>query len=185
MRHLAVRQLWLQDEVHAGALEIAKVDGRANVADLLTKHLMPSEFQMKAKWLGMDLNMAPKPSFVGVVSAHPTRQELEPYEMILQHDPPQCDRCFIAMRLELTFAGQLFWKCLRCQSEMSWNRYRRQVPPTQTLHVQVGLLPPTMEQMQDIQQVIQRMNLPLEVALHLDTQQKAQRFLEVMRMLVA
>ena len=185
MRHLAVRQLWLQDETHAGTLEIVKVDGKVNVADIMTKHLLPSEFQMKAEWLGMNLGIKQKSNFVGVLSANPTRQELEPYEAILQYDPPQCDRCFLQMKLENTLAGQLFWKCVRCESEMSWSRYRRRVPPTQSLHVQVGLLPPTVEQILQIQQVIQMMNLPIEIATHLDTQQKAQRFLEVMRMLFA
>lgn len=37
MRHIEVHQLWVQDKVASGKIEIRKVDGKANIADGLTK----------------------------------------------------------------------------------------------------------------------------------------------------
>ena len=39
MRHLEIRDLWLQKEVQDGKLEISKVPGEKNPADLMTKVL--------------------------------------------------------------------------------------------------------------------------------------------------
>ena len=39
MRHLEIRDLWLQKEVAEGKLEISKIPGEKNPADLLTKVL--------------------------------------------------------------------------------------------------------------------------------------------------
>ena len=39
MRHLEIRDLWLQKEVHEGRLEVNKVPGDKNPADLMTKVL--------------------------------------------------------------------------------------------------------------------------------------------------
>ncbi len=39
MRHLEIRDLWLQKEVRDGRLEIRKVNGKENSADLMTKIL--------------------------------------------------------------------------------------------------------------------------------------------------
>eukprot|EP00973_Karenia_brevis_P011492 1555001-Karenia_brevis.AAC.1 len=39
MRHLEIRDLWLQKEVHDGRLVVEKVPGESNPADLLTKVL--------------------------------------------------------------------------------------------------------------------------------------------------
>ena len=38
-RHIEVNQLWIQDTVSAGVLEMRKVKGTENVADALTKYL--------------------------------------------------------------------------------------------------------------------------------------------------
>jgi hypothetical protein len=38
VRHIAVNQLWIQDRVSRGDLIIAKVNGKENLADILTKH---------------------------------------------------------------------------------------------------------------------------------------------------
>ena len=37
VRHIEVSQLWLQDKVRKGEIEVIKVDGNKNVADALTK----------------------------------------------------------------------------------------------------------------------------------------------------
>ena len=39
IRHLAVRQLWIQEKVRTGEIELAKVPGTKNPADALTKYL--------------------------------------------------------------------------------------------------------------------------------------------------
>ena len=38
VRHIEVNQLWLQEKVNNGTVEVEKVDGRVNLADLLTKY---------------------------------------------------------------------------------------------------------------------------------------------------
>ena len=39
IRHIEVHQLWVQDKVASGEIEVRKVDGKANLADMLTKHV--------------------------------------------------------------------------------------------------------------------------------------------------
>ena len=39
VRHLEVRELWLQDRVAKGELQVKKVRGEDNLADILTKHV--------------------------------------------------------------------------------------------------------------------------------------------------
>ena len=39
VRHIQVNQLWIQDTVINGDIEIAKVNGKENIADFLTKHV--------------------------------------------------------------------------------------------------------------------------------------------------
>ena len=39
VRHIAVNQLWIQDRVAKGDLVISKVNGKENLADILTKHV--------------------------------------------------------------------------------------------------------------------------------------------------
>ena len=43
LRHIDTRSLWLQQKLRAGALEIKKVRGEANPADLFTKHLQSED----------------------------------------------------------------------------------------------------------------------------------------------
>ena len=43
MRHIEVRDLWLQEEVRKGAVIVKKVAGLENPADLMTKFLGRSE----------------------------------------------------------------------------------------------------------------------------------------------
>jgi len=39
VRHIEVNQLWIQDRVAKGDIEIRKVNGKENIADILTKHV--------------------------------------------------------------------------------------------------------------------------------------------------
>ena len=39
VRHVEVNQLWVQDKVASGEIEVRKVEGKTNIADPLTKHV--------------------------------------------------------------------------------------------------------------------------------------------------
>ena len=39
VRHIETCQLWVQQEVHKGRLKVVKVQGKINIADVMTKHL--------------------------------------------------------------------------------------------------------------------------------------------------
>ena len=43
VRHIEVNQLWLQDKVASGGLDVVKVQGSENIADALTKYVTASE----------------------------------------------------------------------------------------------------------------------------------------------
>ena len=49
MRHIEVRDLWLQQEVAKGLVEVRKIPGETNPADLMTKHLLREALD---KWPG-------------------------------------------------------------------------------------------------------------------------------------
>ena len=52
VRHIEVRELWVQDRVAKGELKIVKVKGEDNVADGLTKHVDKQKMQHKMKACG-------------------------------------------------------------------------------------------------------------------------------------
>ena len=54
IRHLEVSQLWLQQKVANGDLEVIKVNGEDNLADALTKHLGAGDFAEThgGSWVG-------------------------------------------------------------------------------------------------------------------------------------
>ena len=53
MRHLEIRDLWLQKEVNDGKVEVSKVRGDANPADLMTKVLSVKEIEDRLKGLSI------------------------------------------------------------------------------------------------------------------------------------
>ena len=53
MRHLEIRELWLQAEVEQGRLEVHKVKGDQNPADLMTKILSLSEVVDRLGWMNL------------------------------------------------------------------------------------------------------------------------------------
>ncbi len=55
LRHVRVQYLWLQDKVRNGELEVTKVAGVANPADLLTKHLDIATLSGHLERLGFEL----------------------------------------------------------------------------------------------------------------------------------
>ena len=55
MRHLEIKDLWLQKEVADGKLEVRKIKGEENPADLMTKILPCKEIVERLK--GMSIQM--------------------------------------------------------------------------------------------------------------------------------
>jgi hypothetical protein len=51
MRHLEIRDLWLQKEVSEGRVEVSKIRGDENPADLMTKMLKVSEIRDRLSWM--------------------------------------------------------------------------------------------------------------------------------------
>ena len=43
IRHIEVSQLWIQDQVARGEIEIIKIPGKTNIADALTKYVGSEE----------------------------------------------------------------------------------------------------------------------------------------------
>ena len=54
MRHIEVRNLWLQEEVRKGQVRIIKVRGTDNPADLMTKYLSREEVVERLVGLGIE-----------------------------------------------------------------------------------------------------------------------------------
>ena len=46
VRHIAVNQLWIQDRIAKGDLEINKINGKENLADALTKHVNAEDIRI-------------------------------------------------------------------------------------------------------------------------------------------
>lgn len=59
MRHLEIRDLWLQKEVADGLLEVFKVKGDSNPADLMTKILSHGDIRKRMELLNMDTELGP------------------------------------------------------------------------------------------------------------------------------
>ena len=46
VRHIAVNQLWIQDRISRGDLTISKINGKENLADILTKHVNAEDIRV-------------------------------------------------------------------------------------------------------------------------------------------
>ena len=58
MRHIEVRDLWLQEEVRKGNVVVQKVLGTDNPADLMTKFLHEKEIEHRLGEMGMEVRKA-------------------------------------------------------------------------------------------------------------------------------
>ena len=54
LRHIELSQLWLQEKVGLGEMEVTKVKGKENVADALTKHVTQEEVRMHMQWTAQE-----------------------------------------------------------------------------------------------------------------------------------
>ena len=55
MRHIEIRELWLQKEVLEGKVKVVKVLGTENPADLMTKVLTKAEIEERLGRMGMNV----------------------------------------------------------------------------------------------------------------------------------
>jgi hypothetical protein len=62
MRHLEIRDLWLQKEVLEGKVEISKIPGEENPADLMTKILGMKDIE--SRLAGMNIKVEKKERYV-------------------------------------------------------------------------------------------------------------------------
>ena len=46
IRHVEIHQLWVQDKVATGEVEVRKVNGKENIADILTKHVTAEDIRV-------------------------------------------------------------------------------------------------------------------------------------------
>ena len=56
MKHLEIRDLWLQREVALGKVGVNKVDGTKNPADLMTKYLRKEEIESRLELMGLRID---------------------------------------------------------------------------------------------------------------------------------
>eukprot|EP00973_Karenia_brevis_P042981 5950295-Karenia_brevis.AAC.1 len=55
MRHLEIRDLWIQKEVQDGKLVVSKVPGEENPADVMTKVLGCKEIKSRLEMMSMEM----------------------------------------------------------------------------------------------------------------------------------
>ena len=65
MRHIEVRDLWLQAELAAGKVKVIKVKGDENPADLMTKFLRVEEIKDRLERMGVRVEPRKRISVVG------------------------------------------------------------------------------------------------------------------------
>ena len=46
VRHIEVHQLWVQEKVMNGTIEVKKVEGKSNIADIFTKHVCSEDIRV-------------------------------------------------------------------------------------------------------------------------------------------
>ena len=56
VRHIEVNQLWIQDRVARGDIQIHKVNGKENVADILTKHVNAEDIRVHLHKTGQSIS---------------------------------------------------------------------------------------------------------------------------------
>ena len=57
MRHLEIRDLWLQKEIRDGKVEVSKISGLKNPADLMTKTLGVKDIEDRLRMMNIMLQL--------------------------------------------------------------------------------------------------------------------------------
>ena len=60
MRHVEIRDLWLQKEVREGRILVHQIMGSENPADLMTKILTAGEIGDRLRWINTRMDMIPR-----------------------------------------------------------------------------------------------------------------------------
>ena len=58
VRHIEVNQLWLQDKVGKGEIEVKKVSGGTNIADALTKHVASEKIHRHCESVQLEMRQS-------------------------------------------------------------------------------------------------------------------------------
>jgi hypothetical protein len=74
MKHVEIRQLWLQSQIELGKVNIERVDGLSNVADIFTKPLAQVRFEFLRRKLGLGSLKA----IYDIVAEHKPEVEVTP-----------------------------------------------------------------------------------------------------------
>ena len=75
MRHLDVGALWLHEQALRRAVELMKVKGTSNAADLMTKHLAREQVQQFVEALNLDCRDGHSATAIRLHSTHWKRWE--------------------------------------------------------------------------------------------------------------
>ena len=76
IRHIEVNQLWLQEKVNNGTIEIEKVKGEINRADVLTKFKDGEALKKQLDWTGQLINTGRHPLAPKLSKGDPLNDEL-------------------------------------------------------------------------------------------------------------
>jgi len=82
IRHIEVNQLWLQEKVNNGTIEVEKVKGEVNRADVLTKFKDGEALKQQLAWTNQQIN-------VGRHVLAPKLSKGDPLEETLDDDPEE------------------------------------------------------------------------------------------------
>ena len=55
MKHLSVKQLWMQEKVDKGEIDVVKIDRSKNISDLMTHHWTRSEGEVHMRGMGVEV----------------------------------------------------------------------------------------------------------------------------------
>ena len=110
IRHLEVRQLWLQEEMREGKFTLGHVSTEANVADLLTKNLSRVVFEKWRTMIGMRAVEGPSDQMLAAIFEMPA--------LI----PPECSAGHGPMSLIVGPRGTAVWQCRHraCGAQVLW-----------------------------------------------------------------
>ena len=150
MRHIALKLLWVQDQVRKEQLIVQYISSTGNPTDLMTKGFQRCRFVELCDMMGM-VDLQPDGSWQPVNTILPPvsdrwhrtarddnllTKDLRAICMIqaVQEETEEAfpiPRCHGQMRLQVTAAGTARWRCGQCNSVVTWKAYRRS-------HSQVG-----------------------------------------------
>ncbi|CAE8611618.1 unnamed protein product [Polarella glacialis] len=119
LKHLEVRNLWVQQEFKEKSFELVKVPTALNLSDLLTKAVNPKVLWCPSELLGLQLEGEEAAEAAEVVVHLLELNALEQYQ------PPACGQCHAPALLEVTHGGQVYWRCQRCRRTQTWHAYMR------------------------------------------------------------